>query len=86
MIRPKVRGMKTVDAVDNEIRFTDCWDGITRYVFIPDPFVSDDAGYVVTRDEAIAFVRQHLERYKAEARSQHGDSMDKIVILSRPPR
>lgn len=84
MIRPKLRGMRTVDAVDNEIRFTDSWGGLTRYVFIPDPFVSDDAGHEVTRDEAIAFVREHLERYRAEARAQHNDSVDKIVILSRP--
>lgn len=76
--------MKTVDAVDGEIRFTAHWGGLDRYVFIPDPYVSDDAGHSVTREEAIAYVREHLERYRAEARVQHGDDDPvKIVILSR---
>lgn len=79
--------MKTVDAVDHEIRFTAHWGGLDRYVFIPDPYVSDDAGYRVTRDEAIAFVQAHLERYRAEARAQHGDdNREKIVILNRAAR
>lgn len=76
--------MRTVDAIDSEIRFTDHWGGVTRYVFIPDPYVSNDAGHAVSRDEAIAFVRDNLEWYKAEARAQHGnDNPEKIVILSR---
>lgn len=76
--------MKTVDAVDSEIRFTAHWGGVNRYVFIPDPYVSNDAGWTVSRAEAIAYVRQHLERYTAEARAQHGDENPvKIVILSR---
>lgn len=76
--------MQTVDAVDGEIRFTGHWGGMDRYVFIPDPYVSTDAGHVVSRDEAIAYVREHLERYRAEARAQHGDdNPEKIVILSR---
>ena len=77
--------MKTVDAVDNGTRFTATWGGLTRYVFIPDPFVSNDAGRTLVRDEAISFVREHLDRYRAEARAQHGDaSPEKIVILARP--
>jgi hypothetical protein len=76
--------MKTVDAVDGEIRFTAHWGGVDRYVFIPDPYVSNDAGWSVSREEAIAYVREHLERYTAEARAQHGDeSRVKIVILTR---
>lgn len=77
--------MRTVDAVDNEIRFTDTWGGLTRYVFIPDPFVSDDAGRTLCRDEAVAYVRANLGRYRGEARAQHGkDNLEKIVILRRP--
>jgi hypothetical protein len=76
--------MKTVDASDNEIRFKANWGGRDRYVFIPDPYVSDDAGFVVSRDEAIAYVREHLARYTAEARAQHGDDDPvKIVVLAR---
>lgn len=76
--------MNTVDAVDGEIRFTAHWGGIDRYVFIPDPYVSNDAGYAVSRQEAIAYVRDNLERYKNEARAQHGDDDPaKIVILAR---
>ena len=76
--------MKTVDAVDNEIRFTTEWGGQVRYVFIPDPYVSDDVGHHVTRDQAIAHVRDNFDRYRAEARLQHGDeSLEKIVILDR---
>lgn len=76
--------MKTVDAVADEIRFTTEWGGRTRYVFIPDPYVSEDVGHRVTRDEAIAHVRRHLDRYRAEARVQHGDDdPEKIVILNR---
>ncbi|RYG30026.1 hypothetical protein EON81_25665 [bacterium] len=77
--------MKTVDAVADEIRFTTEWGGLIRYVFIPDPFVSEDVGHRVTRDEAISYVRENLERYRSEARAQHGDdSREKIVILARP--
>lgn len=47
--------MKTVDAVDGEIRFTARWDGVDRYVFIPDPYVSNDVGRAVSREEAIAY-------------------------------
>ncbi len=76
--------MNTVDAVDGEIRFTAHWGGIDRYVFIPDPYVSNDAGHAVSRQEAIAYVRDNLERYKNEARAQHGDDdPTKIVILAR---
>lgn len=76
--------MKTVDAIDNEIRFTTEWGGLTRFVFIPDPYVSDDAGYEVSRDEAIAWVREHLDHYRAEAMAQHSDhDPGKIVILAR---
>ena len=76
--------MKTVDAVDNEIRFTTQWGGQTRYVFIPDAYVSDDAGRRLTRDEAIDYVRANLDRYRAEALAQHGEeSPEKIVILDR---
>ncbi len=76
--------MRTVDAVDGEIRFTATWGGVDRYVFIPDPYVSKDAGRSVSRDEAIAYVREHLERYRSEAQAQHGNhNPDKIVILSR---
>jgi len=75
--------MKTVDATNNEICFKTHWGGSDRYVFIPDPYVSNDAGFVVSREEAIAYVRQHLERYAAEARAQHGDDPVKIVILAR---
>jgi len=76
--------MKTVDVVADEIRFTTEWGGQTRYVFIPDPYVSDDAGRRVTLDEAIAYVRANLDRYRLEARAQHGDeSGEKIVILDR---
>lgn len=79
--------MKTVDAADNEIRFTADWGGQTRYVFIPDPYVTDDVGHTVSRDEAIAFVRLNLDRYRTEALAQHGgDNPEKIVILSRPSR
>ena len=79
--------MKTVDATDGEIRFTAHWSGQDRYVFIPDPYVSDDAGYAVSREEAIAYVREHLERYRREAHAQQGDdNPEKIVILKRPPR
>lgn len=79
--------MKTVDAVDGEIRFTAHWGGVDRYVFIPDPYVSHDAGWAVTRDEAIEYVRQNLERYTDEARAQHGDQSGvKIVILNRTSR
>ncbi len=76
--------MKTVDAVDGEIRFSAHWGGRDRYVFIPDPYVSSDAGHAVSRTEAIAYVQEHLERYTAEARAQHGDDDPvKIVILAR---
>ena len=76
--------MKTVDAVDGEIRFTAHWGGIDRFVFIPDPYVSNDAGYVVSRDQAIAYVQDNLETYRAEAQAQHGDEDPaKIVILAR---
>lgn len=76
--------MNTVDAVDGEIRFTAHWGGLDRYVFIPDPYVSNDAGKPVSRNEAIAYVIKHLERYRAEAQAQHGDDDPvKIVILSR---
>lgn len=76
--------MKTVDAIDNEIRFTTEWGGVTRYVFIPDPYVSDDVGHTVCRDEAIAYVQHNLDRYREEARKQHGeDDPQKIVIISR---
>ena len=34
--------MKTVDATEGEVRFTAHWGGQDRYVFIPDPYVSDD--------------------------------------------
>ena len=78
--------MKTVDATDGEIRFTAHWGGATRYVFIPDPYVSDDAGWTVSRAEAIAYVRENLGRYTAEARAQHGDESPlKVVILARKP-
>jgi hypothetical protein len=77
--------LKTVDATDNEIRFKANWGGHDRYVFIPDPYVSNDAGFVVSREEAIAYVREHLAKYTAEARAQHGDENPvKIVILARP--
>lgn len=75
--------MKTVDAVDGEIRFTAHWGGQDRYVFIPDPYVSDDAGWSVSREEAIEYVRQHIARYTAEALAQHGNDPVKIVILNR---
>ena len=76
--------MKTVDATEGEIRFTAHWGESERYVFIPDPYVSDDAGWPVTRAEAISYVRENLERYTAEARTQHGDeSRVKIVVLDR---
>jgi len=76
--------MKTVDAADNEIRFRAHWGGLDRYVFIPDPYVSNDAGFIVSRDEAISYVREHLARYTAEARAQHGDDNPvKIVVLTR---
>lgn len=76
--------MKTVDAVADEIRFTTEWGGRTRYVFIPDPYVSNDVGHRVTRDEAITHVRDNLDRYRSEAREQHGDgNPEKIVILDR---
>lgn len=79
--------MKTVDATDGEIRFTAHWGESDRYVFIPDPYVSNDSGWPVTRAEAIAYVRENLERYTAEARAQHGDeSRVKIVVLNRKPR
>jgi hypothetical protein len=76
--------MKTVDAVDGEIRFTAHWGGLDRYVFIPGLYVSDDAGHAISRSEAVEYVRAHLERYRAEAREQHGDDDPvKIVILKR---
>ena len=77
--------MKTVDAVDGEIRFTAHWGGLDRFVFIPDPYVSNDAGKAVTREEAITYVREHLEQYRAEALAQQTDLDDpvKVIILSR---
>jgi len=76
--------MKTVDAVADEIRFTTEWGGRTRYVFIPNPYVSDDVGHRVTMDEVIVHVRTNLDRYRSEARAQHGDeNPEKIVIIDR---
>lgn len=79
--------LKTVDATDGEIRFRAHWGDCERYVFIPDPYVSNDAGWPVTRAEAISYVRENLKRYTAEARAQHGDeSRVKIVVLVRKPK
>ena len=76
--------MKTVDAVDGEVRFTAEWGGGTRYVFIPGHYVSDDAGRSLSRNEAVEYVREHLERYTAEARAQRGDeTAERIVVLAR---
>ena len=76
--------MKTEDAIDGEIRFTANCGGLDRFVFIPDPHVTDDAGYDVSRAEAIDYIRANLDRYRAEAEAQHGsDDPVKIVILKR---
>ena len=64
--------MKTVEAIDSDVRFTTEWDAIRRFVFIPMTRVNADAGKHLSRDEAVAFVRGRLAEYKAEAQAQHG--------------
>lgn len=70
----RVCRMQTVDAVDGEIRFRTAWGNANRWVFISREIVSADAGRDLSRDDAVQFVRDHFERYVAEAREQHGEN------------
>ena len=74
--------MKSVESVDHHIRFKASWDGHDRLVFIPLGYVEADAGRELSRAEAVAFVVDHLERYRSEARSMETRNVIEITRLA----